>query len=79
MLNGNVAFLHSLQEIADRACIDKTSFRILYKMSSSQVHMYPLAYYRAAEQVRGTGVRSDVEVGYTWMFLVTLPLGGYPV
>ena len=69
MLNGNVAFLGSLQEIANRAGVDQQSFRILYKMASTQVHMYPLAYYRAAEQGRGTGTQSDVEVGYTWMFL----------
>lgn len=69
MINGNVAFLYSLQEIADRAGVDPTSFKILYKLASSQVHMYPLAYYRAAEQVRGTGTQSEVEVGYTWMFL----------
>ena len=69
MLNGNVAFLYSLQDVADRAGVDQEAFRILYKMSSSQVHMYPLAYYRAAEQGRGTGTQSDAEVGYTGMYL----------
>lgn len=68
-LHGNHAYLYSLEEIAAKADIDVPSFRLLYKLLSSHVHGLPLAFYRMGTQERGRGVHSEVEEGYTKMFL----------
>jgi hypothetical protein len=65
ILNGQVAYLHPLEEIARRAGIELNNFRLIYKLFSSQVHGLPLSFYRMAEQNRGRGVHSESEEGYT--------------
>ena len=65
ILNGQVAYLHSLEEVASRAGIEVNEFRLIYKLFSSQVHGLPLSFYRMAEQNRGRGIHSESEEGYT--------------
>lgn len=65
IMNGKIAYLSSLEEVALRARIETQDFRILYKLLSSQVHGFPLSFYRMAEQNRGRGVHSKSEEGYT--------------
>lgn len=71
ILNGKIAYLSPLEEIASRAQIKTQDFRVLYKLFSSQVHGFPLSFYRMAEQNRGRGIHSKSEEGYT-TFCVSL-------
>jgi hypothetical protein len=68
-LNGNRAYLHPLEEIANRAGVDLHTFRWLYKFLSSHVHGLPMAFYRMGQQERGRGIHSDTEEGYTCLCL----------
>ncbi|WP_188861306.1 DUF5677 domain-containing protein [Marinobacterium nitratireducens] len=64
-LNGNKAYLSSLEDIASRAGVDLNTFRWLYKFLSSHVHGFPMSFYRMGVQDRGRGVLSDTEESYT--------------
>lgn len=68
-LNGDRAYLSSLEEIASRAGVDLHTFRWLYKFLSSHVHGLPMSFYRMGQQERGRGVHSDTEEGYTSLCL----------
>ncbi|WP_316367928.1 DUF5677 domain-containing protein [Candidatus Thiodiazotropha sp. CDECU1] len=68
-LNGNRAYLHPLEEIANRAGVDLHTFRWLYKFLSSHVHGLPMAFYRMGVEERGRGVHSDTEEDYTSLCL----------
>lgn len=68
-LNGDRAYLHSLEEIASRAGVDLDTFRWLYKFLSSHVHGLPMSFYRMGQQERGRGVYSDTEERYTSLCL----------
>ena len=65
LLHGQTAYLNPLEKIAVRAGVELATFRLIYRLFSSQVHGFPLAYYRMAEQNRGRGVHSESEEGYT--------------
>lgn len=70
LLNGQTAYLFSLEDIAERAGIQKTTFRYLYILLSSHVHSLPMSFYRMGDgHERGRGVPSPVEEGYTSMCL----------
>lgn len=67
ILNGQVAYLQPLEEIAERAGLDRPKFRWLYVLLSSHVHGLPMSFYRLGE--RGRGLPSPAEEGYTSMCL----------
>lgn len=78
ILNGQVSLLAPLEAVAQKAGVDTKEFRILYKLFSSQIHGFPLSYYRMPEQNRGRGVHSESEEGYTSLCIssATKWLGG---
>lgn len=67
-LHGQSAYLSPLEEIAERAGVEKTQFRWLYVLLSSHVHALPMSFYRIGED-RGRGLPTPVEEGYTTMCL----------
>jgi hypothetical protein len=68
-LKGGDAYLFPLEEIGQRAGIDRQTFRWLYKLLSIHVHGLPMSFYRMGSQERGRGVHSEVEEGYTSLCL----------
>jgi hypothetical protein len=67
LLNGQTAYLSALEVLAERAGIDVTTFRWIYKFFSSHVHSLPMSFYRigSGEEERGRGLPSPTEEGYT--------------
>lgn len=63
-LNGQSAYLFPLEEIAEKAGVEKTQFRWLYVFLSSHVHSLPMSFYRIGEE-RGRGLPTPVEENYT--------------
>ena len=66
-LNGQSAYLMPLEDIAERAGVEKKLFRWLYVLLSSHVHSLPMSFYRIGngEEERGRGLPSPVEENYT--------------
>lgn len=71
LLNGQTAYLMSLEEIAERSGLDKESFRWMYVLFSSHVHALPMSFYRMGGEHgdRGRGLPSPTEEGYTGLCL----------
>lgn len=69
LLHGQTAYLHSLEDIAVRAGIERERFQWIYVLLSSHVHGLPMSFYRLAEGDRGRDLPSPVEEGYTSMCL----------
>lgn len=63
-LNGQSAYLFPLEDIAEKAGVEKTQFRWLYVLLSSHVHALPMSFYRIGEE-RGRGLPTPVEENYT--------------
>lgn len=71
LLNGQTAYLMPLEDIAERAGIQKARFRYLYVLLSSHVHSLPMSFYRMGNglEARGRGVPSPIEENYTSLCL----------
>jgi hypothetical protein len=65
LLNGKVAYLSPLEDIAVRAGVELRTFRWMYKFFSSHVHGLPMSYYRMGDGDRGRGTHSETEEAYT--------------
>lgn len=52
LLNGETAYLLPIEEMAERAGLDRSTYRFLNVLFSSHVHGLPMSYYRMGEQVR---------------------------
>jgi len=63
-LNGQSAYLFPLEDIAEKAGVEKTQFRWLYVLLSSHVHALPMSFYRIGEE-RGRGLPTPVEENHT--------------
>ena len=63
-LHGQSAYLFPLEDIAEKAGVEKTQFRWLYVLLSSHVHALPMSFFRIGEE-RGRGLPTPVEEGYT--------------
>jgi len=63
-LNGQSAYLFPLEDIAEKAGVEKSLFRWLYVLLSSHVHALPMSFYRIGEE-RGRGLPTPVEENYT--------------
>lgn len=64
VLHGQSAYLFPLEDIAEKAGVEKTQFRWLYVLLSSHVHALPMSFFRIGEE-RGRGLPTPVEEGYT--------------
>ena len=64
-LKGKNAFFISREDIEEREGVDKNDFRYWYKLLSTNVHSFPMGFFRMIEGNRGTGVHSEVEEGYS--------------
>lgn len=66
-LNGQTAYLLSLEEIAEKAGVLKSNFRWMYVLFSSHVHALPMSFYRIGmgKEERGRGLPSPTEEMYT--------------
>ncbi|WP_313035007.1 DUF5677 domain-containing protein [Acinetobacter sp.] len=60
-LKGKNAFFISREEIEEKEGVSKDDFRFWYKFLSSNVHSYPMGFFRMIDGDRGTGVHSEVE------------------
>lgn len=69
LLNGQTAYLYSLEEILQKAGIEKSVYRWQNILFSSHVHGLPLSYYRMGSQERGKGLPSPIEEDYTSLCL----------
>ncbi|ALL66142.1 hypothetical protein K788_0003273 [Paraburkholderia caribensis MBA4] len=71
LLHGQTAYLLSLEDIGEKAGVDKGTFRFLYVLFSSHVHGLPMSFYRigAGDEERGRGLPSPVEERYTSLCL----------
>lgn len=65
LLNGQTAYLYSLEAILEKAGTDRSTYRYLNVLFSSAVHGLPMSYYRLGQQDRGRGIPSPVESSYT--------------
>lgn len=68
LLTGKTAYLSSLEEIGERAGIDRKDFKLLYVLFSSHVHGLPMSFYRIGEE-RGRGLPTPTEENYTTLCL----------
>lgn len=68
-LKGNNAFFKSQDELIAAAGGNVDEFRFRYRFLSNHTHSYPMGFYRMAEGGRGTGVESDLEIGYSGICL----------
>ncbi|WFU62694.1 DUF5677 domain-containing protein [Bradyrhizobium brasilense] len=69
LLNGQTAYLFAIEEMMERAGLDKPTYRLLNVLFSSHVHGLPMSYYRMGMQERGRGLPSPIEEGYTTLCL----------
>ena len=81
LLNGQIAYLYPLEDILEKAGVEKAVYRPLHVFFSSHVHGLPMSFYRMGvdgEDDRGRGVVSPIEMSYTMMglaFAATLLTG----
>ena len=65
LLNGRTAYLYPIEDMLEKAGVERWIYRYLNILFSSAVHGLPMSYYRMDEQERGRGLPSPVERGYT--------------
>jgi hypothetical protein len=69
LLNGQTAYLYPIEEMIERAGLERPNYRFLNIVFSSHVHGLPMSYYRMGMQERGRGLPSPIEEGYTMICL----------
>jgi len=72
-LRGQTAYLFALEDIGEKAGVDKQTFRWLYAFFSNHVHGLPMSFYRMGLDGgdRGRGLPTPVEERYTSLCLST--------
>ena len=70
-LKGENAFFISREDIEEKTGTDKNDFKLLYKLFSSNTHSFPMGFYGMLKGERGTGVKSETEIGYNGLALET--------
>lgn len=68
-LSGRENFIYSLEDISEKAGMNKEDFNWLYRLLSNQSHVYPLSFYRAGDTNRGAGVYSTIELKYLKLYI----------
>ena len=69
LLNGQAAYLYPIEEMMEKAELERPTYRFLNIVFSSHVHGLPMSYYRMGMQERGRGLPSPIEEGYTTICL----------
>jgi hypothetical protein len=69
LLNGGSAYLHPIEEILERAGLEKSTYRFLNVVFSSHVHGLPMSYFRMAIEEHGRGLPSPIEESNTTICL----------
>ena len=69
LLNGQAAYLYPIEEMMEKAGLERPRYRFLNVVFSSHVHGLPMSYYRMGMQERGRGLPSPIEEGYTTICL----------
>jgi uncharacterized protein DUF5677 len=69
LLNGQAAYLYPIEEMMEKAGLERPTYRFLNIVFSSHVHGLPMSYYRMGMQERGRGLPSPIEEGYTTICL----------
>lgn len=69
LLNGQAAYLYPIEEMMEKAGLERARYRFLNILFSSHVHGLPMSYYRMGVQERGRGLPSPIEEGYTTICL----------
>ena len=64
LLKGESAYSITRDELIERIGEDPYYFRAMYRFLSSQVHTFPMSFYRMVEQDRGRGLENRVERNY---------------
>ena len=70
-LRGDNSFFISREDIEERTGTDKSDFKYMYKLLSSNTHSFPMGFYGMVDGGIGTGVKSEVEVVYSGLALET--------
>ena len=70
-LKGDNSFFISREDIEEKTGTDKSDFKFMYKLLSSNTHSFPMGFYGMVDGGRGTGVKSEVEVAYSGLALET--------
>lgn len=68
-LKGGSAFFSTREEIEEKEGMERQTFRYWYKFLSSNIHSYPMGFFRMIDCDRGTGAHSEVEESYCAMAL----------
>ncbi len=68
-LKGESAYILPLEEISDKAGIDRKTFRWMNRFFSNHVHALPVSFYRMMDGERGRGIHSQTEEIYISMCL----------
>jgi len=68
-IKGGDAYLYALEDISEKAGVDKQTFKWLYRLLSSHVHGLPMSFYHMGYVERGRGVYSKTEERYTSLCL----------
>ena len=69
LLNGQTAYVYPIEEMMEKAGLERPKYRFLNVVFSSHVHGLPMSYYRMGMQERGRGLPSPIEEGYTTICL----------
>jgi hypothetical protein len=69
LLNGGSAYLYPIEDILERAGLQRSTYKFLNVVFSSHVHGLPMSYFRMAEEERGRGLPSPIEESNTTICL----------
>jgi hypothetical protein len=71
LLKGETAYLESLEDIGEKAGVERQQFKHLYRLFSSHVHALPMSFYRVGDgdDGRGRGLPTPAEESYTILCL----------
>jgi hypothetical protein len=68
-LKGDNAFFITREEIEEKMGSDINSYKMFYKLFSSNTHSYPMGFFGMIDGKRGTGIETEVEVKYSTLAL----------
>lgn len=69
LLNGGTAYLHPIEDILERAGLEKSTYRFFNVIFSSHVHGLPMSYFGMTTGDRGRGLPSPIEESNTTICL----------
>jgi hypothetical protein len=69
LLNGGSAYLYPIEDILERAGLQRSTYKFLNIVFSSHVHGLPMSYFRMAMEERGRGLPTPIEESNTTICL----------